>query len=639
MHNVIVGTAGHVDHGKTCLIKALSGIDTDRLKEEKKRGITIELGFANLPNEEGIQIGIIDVPGHEKFVKNMLAGIGGIDLVLLVIALEEGVMPQTREHFEILKMLQIKQGIVVFTKADLVDDDWAELVNDDVDSLLKDSFMEHSPRIRVSSHTGQNIEELRNMIIQRVKTAAQRRQDKELFRLPIDRVFTMDGFGTVITGTLLEGCCQVGQEIELYPQEKIVKIRGLQVHGQKVDMAFAGHRTAMNLVNIKKEEINRGEVLAAPGSLIKSQFIDAKVQLFSNTDRQLKNGDRVHLNFGSAQTICKVILFGKDTVQSGGEAYVQLRFDEPVAMKRNDRFIIRFYSPIETFGGGIVLDAEAMKHKRNQEDVLLALQLKDKGTDLEILEQMLIEESQYFPSIGTMATKMNWREGETEKGLADLVKSKKAICIGENSYIHKQYWNSITEYGIGLLDKFHKENPITDGMEKEEFKSRILERFRVSDAKKGDILLNEMIKRKVTAVNANAIAVAGFTTKYSNQMETVRAKILKRYEDAGFEMPNMEDVIGEFQDKKQAKQIITDLVKTGILVKVTFNTYIHKIHWQKALSILQDYGTRQKELSLGEYRDMLGTSRKYAVMLLEYCDAQKITKKQGDIRILLKTGQ
>ena len=339
MQNVIVGTAGHVDHGKTCLIKALTGVETDRLKEEKKRGITIELGFANLPNDEGLHIGIIDVPGHEKFVKNMLAGIGGIDLVLLVVALDEGVMPQTVEHFEILKMLHIRQGIVVFTKADLVDEEWAQLVNDDVDDLVKGTFMEHAERIRVSSYTGQNIDVLKQMIIDRVKDAGNRRQEKELFRLPIDRVFTMEGFGTVITGTLLEGCCQVGQEVELYPSERIVKIREIQSHGQKAEMAYAGQRTALNLLNIKKDEISRGEVLAAPGSVLKSQFIDAKVQLFSSTDRELKSGDRVHISYGSAQAICKAVLLDKDILSAGEEAYVQFRFDEPIAVRRNDRFI------------------------------------------------------------------------------------------------------------------------------------------------------------------------------------------------------------------------------------------------------------------------------------------------------------
>lgn len=561
MQNVIVGTAGHVDHGKTCLIKALTGTDTDRLKEEQKRGITIELGFANLPNDAGIHIGIIDVPGHEKFVKNMLAGIGGIDLVLLVVALDEGVMPQTVEHFEILKMLHIKQGIVVFTKADLVDEDWAELVNDDVDNLVKGTFMEKADRIQVSAYTGKNIDVLKQMIVDKVRAAGVRRQEKELFRLPIDRVFTMEGFGTVVTGTLLEGCCQVGQEVELYPTEKTVKIREIQTHGHKVDMAYAGQRTALNLVNIKKDEINRGDVLAAQDSLLKSQFIDAKVQLFSSTDRELRNGDRVHINYGSAQAICKAVLLDKDVLSAGEEAYVQFRFDEPVAVRRNDRFIIRFYSPTITFGGGIVLEAEALKHKRNHEEVIESLHIKELGTDLEVLELELKEESRYFPVPKILAAKLNWTNQETEEQLEVLVKGKKAVRLSDGSFIHKDYWNEITQYGTELLNQFHKENPISDGMEKEEFKSRILDTFKIRESKKADVLLNEMIKRSITVTMASAIAAAGFNAEYSHELKGMLKDIEDTYLKAGYEIPSTDDVIGKFKDKKMAKQIVNDLVK------------------------------------------------------------------------------
>lgn len=636
MQNVIVGTAGHVDHGKTCLIKALTGTDTDRLKEEQKRGITIELGFANLPNDAGIHIGIIDVPGHEKFVKNMLAGIGGIDLVLLVIALDEGVMPQTVEHFEILKMLHIKQGIVVFTKADLVDEDWAELVNDDVDNLVKGTFMEKAGRIQVSAYTGKNIDVLKQMIVDKVRAAGGRRQEKELFRLPIDRVFTMEGFGTVVTGTLLEGCCQVGQEVELYPTERTVKIREIQTHGHRVDMAYAGQRTALNLVNIKKDEINRGEVLAAQDSLLKSQFIDAKVQLFSSTDRELRNGDRVHINYGSAQAICKAVLLDKDVLSAGEEAYVQFRFDEPVAVRRNDRFIIRFYSPTITFGGGIVLEAEALKHKRNHEEVIDSLHIKELGTDLEVLELELKEESRYFPVPKILAAKLNWTNQETEDQLEVLVKGKKAIRLSDGSYIHKYYWNEITQYGIELLNQFHKENPISDGMEKEEFKSRILDNFRIQESKRADVLLNEMIKRSITVTIGSAIAAAGFNAEYSHEIKGMLKEIEDTYLMAGYEIPATDDVINKFKDKKLAKQIVNDLVKKGALVKINPGAMIHRDNWEKAMGLLEKYFEDHPTISLRDYRDLLGTSRKYAVLFLEYCDQQKITRKQDDVRTLVQ---
>lgn len=635
MQNVIVGTAGHVDHGKTCLIKALTGTDTDRLKEEQKRGITIELGFANLPNEEGIHIGIIDVPGHEKFVKNMLAGIGGIDLVLLVVALDEGVMPQTVEHFEILKMLHIRQGIIVLTKADTVDEEWAELVDSDVDDLVKGSFLEGAERIRVSSYTGQNIAVLKQMIIDKVKEAGIRRQEKELFRLPIDRVFTMEGFGTVVTGTLLEGCCQVGQEIQVYPSEKLAKIRGIQSHGQKADMAYAGQRTAINLTGIKKEELNRGEVLAAPGSLMNSQLIDAKVQLFSSTERQLKNGDRVHLNYGSAQAICKVVLYDKDVIGPKEEAYVQLRLDDPIAVKKNDRFIIRFYSPVETFGGGIVLDARASKHKRGQADVVEALAIKERGTDQEVLEQTILEESRHYPALHYLADKLNWTDGEAKKHVDSLVKAGKVIALSDNSFIHAKYWDDMTGFATGLLNQYHKDNPINDGMEKEEFKSRLLEKFHIFEAKKVDVLFNEMVRAGTVTTTGSTAAAAGFSSNYSKELETMLKDIENIYKEAGLEIPQTEEVIDRFKDKKQAKQIITDMVKKGQLVKINFSSLIYKEHWDRAVGMLKDYLAEHPTISLGEYRDLLGTSRKYAVLYLEYLDQQRITKKQGDARVLM----
>ena len=289
MRNVIVGTAGHVDHGKTCLIKALTGIDTDRLAEEKKRGITIELGFAGLPNDEGMRIGIIDVPGHEKFIRNMLAGIGGIDLVLLVIAMDEGVMPQTVEHFEILNMLGIRKGIIVFTKTDLVDEEWAGMVEEDTKRLVSGSFLEEAPMIRVSAQTGENIGRLKQRILDEVRGIEEKREDGELFRLPVDRVFTVEGFGTVVTGTLVEGSCHTGQEIMLYPEERLLRIRGIESHGNREETASAGQRTALNLTGIKKEEIRRGSLLAAPGSIIPGAMADVKIRLFPTTDRRLKN--------------------------------------------------------------------------------------------------------------------------------------------------------------------------------------------------------------------------------------------------------------------------------------------------------------------------------------------------------------
>lgn len=636
MQNVIVGTSGHVDHGKTCLIKALSGFDTDRLKEEQKRGITIELGFANLPNDEGLHIGIIDVPGHEKFVKNMLAGIGGIDLVLLVIGLDEGVMPQTVEHFEILKMLHIRQGIIVLTKCDLVDEDWAEMVEEDVNSLVEGSFLEHADRIRVSAYTGENIDVLKKMILDKVRVSGKRKSDPELFRLPIDRIFTREGFGTVITGTLLEGSCNVGDEIMVYPEEKLVKIRGIQSHGQSEQTAYAGQRTAINLANVKKEDLLRGQVLAAPGTMSNSIFLDAKVSLFSTTGRTLRNGDRVHFNYGSAQTIAKAVLLDKDSIGAGESAYVQFRFDEPLAVKRNDRFIIRFYSPVETFGGGMILDGCPGKHKRHQEHLISALQIRENGTDEEILELVLREESIRFPSVHDIASKLNWNDTETAAKLEILKKQKKALSLNDGNYFHKGFWERVTDKTSELLKAFHNENPIATGMEKEEFKSRILGAFYLTDSRKGDVLLNELMKRGIINAVGSTVALAGFEAQYSDAHAGMRRAMLKTYTEAGFEAPATDNVLGMFKDKKQSKQVLMDLVREGSLVKLNPGAYLYKEHYEKAMELMRSHFAAHDTMSLAEFRDLLGTSRKYVLLILEHLDEKRITKLQGDVRVLLK---
>lgn len=634
MQNVIVGTAGHVDHGKTCLIKALSGIDTDRLKEEKKRGITIELGFANLIDTDGVHIGIIDVPGHEKFVKNMLAGIGGIDLVLLVVALDEGVMPQTVEHFEILKMLQIRQGIVVLTKSDTVDSDWADMVEEDVRELIKGSFLEQAELIRVSSYTGENIDVLRQKIVTMAKQAGKRREEKELFRLPIDRVFTMEGFGTVVTGTLVEGMCEAGEEVMVYPQERLLKIRGVQSHGQKEEKASAGQRTAINLAGIKKEELSRGQVLAYPGSLVNSTMVDATLRLFDSTQRKLKNGDRVHLSYGSAQAIGKVILLDCEVVEAGQEALVQIRFDDPICVKRNDKFIIRFYSPVETFGGGTILNPAADKHKRGQEDIIESLRLKKTGTDMEILEQMVNEESRRFPEAKDLAAWMDLTVSEAEQMLDTLRNKKKILHLNDGSFVGKAYWEKVSELANQVLAHFHRENPIVEGMDREELKSRLAERMHLKSGKKAGALMAELEKRKVITIQGSIVSVAGFTVSYSDEASQMMTDMENIYKKAGIEVPSTDELVGAYKDRKQARQVLSELTKKGILVKAGTGVLMHKEHWDRALSVLRDHLASHPQITLGEFRDLLGTSRKYAVMLLETYDQMKITKKIGDARVL-----
>ena len=351
MNHVIIGTAGHVDHGKTCLIKALTGIDTDRLAEEKKRGITIELGFANLQLPGGITAGIVDVPGHEKFIKNMLAGAGGIDIAMLIVAADEGVMPQTREHLSILSLLDIPQGVIVITKCDTVEEDWAELVKEDVAEAVKGTFLEGAPMVCVSAFTGQGLDELRDLLAEMAKKA----KGKDLsrpFRLPADRVFTLGGFGTVITGTLIEGTLHEGDEIMLYPSGIMTRARSIQVHSHDVKEAYGGQRVAVNLAGVKKEDVPRGEVAAAPGSMTPSMMLDVRLSCLKETGREIKNNSRLHLYHGAREILCKVVLMDREVLMPGEECFAQLRLEENITAKRGDRFVVRFYSPLETVGGG-----------------------------------------------------------------------------------------------------------------------------------------------------------------------------------------------------------------------------------------------------------------------------------------------
>ena len=557
----------------------------------------------------------------------MLAGIGGIDLVLLVIALDEGVMPQTVEHFEILKMLQIRQGIVVLTKSDTVDSDWADMVEEDVRELIKGSFLEQAELIRVSSYTGENIDVLRQKIVAMAKQAGRRREEKELFRLPIDRVFTMEGFGTVVTGTLVEGMCEAGQEVMVYPQERLLKIRGVQSHGQKEEKASAGQRTAINLAGIKKEELSRGEVLAYPGSLVNSTMVDATLRLFDSTQRKLKNGDRVHLSYGSAQAIGKVILLDCDVVEAGQEALVQLRFDDPICVKRNDKFIIRFYSPVETFGGGTVLNPAADKHKRGQESVIESLRLKKTGTDIEILEQMVNEESRRFPEAKDLTV------SEAEKMLDTLRNKKKILHLNDGSFVGKAYWERVSGLANEVLAHFHRENPIVEGMDREELKSRLAERMHLQSGKKAEALMAELEKRKVITIQGSIVSVAGFTVSYSDEASQMMTDMENIYKKAGIEVPSTDELVGAYKDRKQARQVLSELTKKGILVKAGTGVLMHKEHWERALGVLREHLASHPQITLGEFRDLLGTSRKYAVMLLETYDQMKITKKIGDARV------
>ena len=647
MQNIIIGTAGHVDHGKTFLIKALTGFDTDRLKEEKKRGITIENGFANLPNDLGLHLGIIDVPGHEKFVKNMLAGIGGIDLVLLVISLEEGIKPQTIEHFEIIKSLGIKKGIIVFTKLDSENKVDFDVLKDQVKDLVAGSNLENSKMIPVSSLTGQNIDVLKDEIFAIVKEIGERNNNKELTRLPIDRVFTMEGFGTVITGTLMEGKIDTGDELMVYPSQKLVKVRQIQSHSKLEPSAFAGQRTAINLLNVKKEELSRGDVLATKSSILLSEMIDCKVTMFKSARRKLKNGERLHFNYGSKQTEASVKVISNE--------YVQFKFDSPIPIKRGDKYIIRFISPAETCGGGIVLNISSKRYKLEDDIALNHFKKVDSSDDKTVLLEMINDSSVDFPDPVFLSKKMNQAMNEIKKNLLELQKSKQIEVINsiknknDNTYndildnsiiLSNKFYEGAKKYIIDILNKFHKENPMSKGFKKEELKSILFKRYTKVGDTAFENLLNYMVEKGVIKQNQDLISVAGFNVVIDDKASKEISAIEKKYLDAAYTMPLTQEVVDEFatikngkNNKLEIRQMIVDLAKEGKLIKLSNDYYIHKKHYDKALEIVYKLFEKSDKITMPELRTELATSRKYAILIIDYMDQKRITKLVQDYRI------
>ncbi|MBQ4468364.1 MAG: selenocysteine-specific translation elongation factor [Firmicutes bacterium] len=636
MKNIIVGTAGHVDHGKTCLIKALTGIDCDRLKEEKKRGITIENGFADMVVGD-YNVSIIDVPGHEKFIKNMLMGIGGIDMVLLVIGLDEGVMPQTVEHFRILEMLDIRRGIIVYTKRDLVtDEEWIEMVKEDAHELVKGTFLEGAPEIEVSSYDGYNIEELRKLILETIDDSVLKNDSSSMFRLPVDRVFTIDGFGTVITGTLMEGSIRQGDDVMVYPGGKVCKVRNVQVHNENVTEALAGQRTALNLQGLKKDDLERGRVLAKPDSLEPSKFLDVRLELFRDSDRPVLNGSRVHFHSGSSEAVAKVILLDRDSLERGDSCYCQLKLEEEVAVRRNDRFIIRFFSPLITLGGGRILETSAVKHKRFDEKTLEALSIKDQGTIKEVLEITVKEQSRNFPDNLSLALKINHSPEGVKALLEELLKESRIFRVKKDGFIHLAYLERAEELACGILTEYHKANSMSGGLPKAEFLSRLLKELRTEDRKAGESILDLMKERKVLKENSGLISLYDFKIKESPEMVKLRERILKKYREAGFEMPTLDMILSSEKDKKNAGHIVESLAEEGDLVRLDFQYYMARDDYDKAMKALMDHIGNNGRITLAEFRDILGTSRKYAMAFLDHTDRSKITEKKDDYRVLLK---
>ena len=632
MKHVIIGTAGHVDHGKTLLVKALTGIDTDRLVEEKKRGITIELGFAHLDFDDGTQAGIVDVPGHEKFIKNMLAGAGGIDLAMLVVAADEGFMPQTVEHLGILSLLGIQDGLVVITKADMVDPEWVEMVKDDVAAQVEGTFLEGKPVFTVSAYTGQGIAELREALKQLVHKASEKNL-RTPFRLPIDRVFSVDGFGTVVTGTLIEGSVSEGDMAEILPTGVEARVRNLQVHGKDVDTAFAGQRVAVNLAGIRKADLTRGDTIAKPGSVKVSLMLDVRLQNLKNSQRTILNNSQVHLYHGSAVRLAKVVLLDRDALQPGENCYAQLRMTEEIAAKPGDRFVIRFFSPLETIGGGVVLDDCPHRHKRNDPHVLEILAIKEGGSGDEKLMQTVVEYGHSLPTLEKLASQLNRETEELKEELDALCQGGKLLEPLPGRYLSGTVFDKLWDTCRSLLEQYHKQNPLHAGMKVAELRQKL---FKATDQASADAILAAMAQEgKIKAVS-DRYALADFSVHLTKRQNNIREKLLQIYRKAGLEVPGLDEVYASFPPNEQGdcKQVVESMVTGGELVLLTPQLCIHRQVYDDICEKTKAFMAEHPELTLAEFRDLLGTSRKYALAVLEYYDKNKILKKDGDIRRL-----
>lgn len=631
MKNIIIGTAGHVDHGKTRLIKALSGIDTDRLEEEKKRGITIELGFAHIPNDAGYNIGVIDVPGHEKFIKNMLAGIGGIDFVLFVVAADEGIMPQTREHFEILQALGIDDGIIAITKTDMVDEEWLELVQEDIRDYVEGSFLEGKPMIPVSAKSGANIDLLKEEIIRKCDRESKRIEAPEMFRLPVDRVFTKSGFGTVVTGTLMDGTCSLNDEVHVFPEETPAKIRGIQTYGNDVDQAVAGQRTAINLSGVRKEDIRRGDVIAAKSAVSVTGMLDVKLKIFDSSERMVLNNSRVHLYCGSKEVLTKVILMDRDALSAGEEAYVQFRLEEPIAVRRGDRFIIRFYSPIITIGGGQILDAVPEKHKRNRENVLEGFRTLESGnvSDIFVLKtgghkfyskELLLQELGMLPETGNR---------EIER----CIEAGKLVELEDGTILAASKFQMMTDRLIQLLQEYHESNPLAEGMPKQELQSRLRDTWHIQEDKIILGAVHRLMNLGTLMDCGKTVSMQGFEAVLTPEQEKLKERIAGMYKDAGIEIPKNDEIYALDSDKRVINAIFDRLYKEGVLVKVDPSYNISQEGWNRVVAAARTAGA-EGSFVLADFRDTLNTSRKYASVYLAALDRVGITVFDGERRRL-----
>ena len=632
LKHVIAGTAGHIDHGKSALVEALTGTNPDRLEEEKRRGITIDLGFAFLDLGE-VRLGFVDVPGHEKFVRNMLAGVGGIDVVLFAIAADESIKPQTREHFDICRLLGIPRGIIAITKSDLVNTDALGLVRLEIEEFVRGSFLEAAPIVAVSARTGAGLEALKQELL-RVARAVPAKDETRRFRLPIDRAFAMKGFGTVVTGTLVSGSVNVEDEAELYPAGKIVRIRGLRSGGNKIARAVAGQRTAANLAGVEREEIERGMALAPPGIFAATARVDARVTLLSSA-RPLKNRARVHFHQGTAEAIAEVILLDGDAEMAPGESgFVQLRLDARILVLPGDRFILRQFSPVVTIGGGVVLDARPSRHRRNDPGVKLFLETLERGARDEILGA-LAEASSRVLTLRSIESRTGWMETEIREAATKLAASGRARILAEQplTIVSMRLAEECAAAVRKVIEDFHKANPLLPGIPKQELRGRAGN----PGGEMFQAVLDDLVKARAVIVSGDVVQRAGREIVLS--AEEVRAKELieREFEGAGLAVPSFATVLEKLPvERQRAQKILQILLREKTLIKIAEDLVFHRTAIARLREMLGKYRKeRGQRLPIGAFKELTGVTRKYAIPLLEYLDREHVTRRAGDERVIL----
>jgi len=642
MPSIIIGTAGHIDHGKSALVRVLTGTDPDRLPEEKKRGITIDLGFADL-ELDGVRFGFVDVPGHERFVKNMLAGAHGIDLLALVIAADEGVMPQTREHFDICKLLGIKSGIVVITKTDLVDAEMLSLVEDDAAELVSHSFLESAPVVAVSSRTGAGLPVLK----EKLKEVAQRVPARSLelvTRLPIDRAFSMKGFGPVVTGTLISGEIVEGVELELWPKKLTVRVRGTQVHGKSVARAVAGQRTAVNLAGVDVAQLERGMVLAEPRTLRTTQIIDARIDVLPNAPRGVRSRSRVRLHLNAAEVLARVrVLDHSAEIGSGKSGLAQLRVELPISTVHGDRFILRSYSPAETIAGGVVLDPFAVKHRG-----------KEMGQTRTRLNRLFdvnpVEKLAAFVEMSELG-------GRTVEDLVATTGMKREV-INDRTSQAIQDGNIVDAGGLLLspssvarlfrgvlseLDNHHKREPLARGMLRETLREKV---FTHSPLELFVAVIQKLEASGQLVVEKDIIRASSHTVDLSEKDSRLRERLEEVYIEAGVESPSIDDALVRAgvtaPQRVQARKVLQLLIEGCVILRVQNEMFMHSRVLDELRLKLLDYASRhepERLIDVAAFKDLAGVSRKYAIPLLEYFDREKVTRRSGDKRIILLKDQ